>query len=115
MKRITFGRKAVDVFTADGAIRADRVIVATGAPTALCDSLARHFWYRSSYLALTDPLPAKLRHQLGRRDSIVRDGAAPPHVVRWVNGRAAARFRSRRRVAPAASTEKRSSCSGPVS
>jgi glycine/D-amino acid oxidase-like deaminating enzyme len=85
VKKIKFGRKTVDVFTAGGTIRADRVVIATGMPTALCDSLARHFWFRSSYLALTDPVPAKIRHQLGRRSSIVRDGAAPRHVVRWVD------------------------------
>jgi glycine/D-amino acid oxidase-like deaminating enzyme len=85
VKRITFGRKTVDVFTGGGTIRASRVILATGAPTALCQSLERHFWYRSSYLALTDPLPAKLRQRLGRGDSVVRDGAVPPHLLRWVN------------------------------
>ena len=85
VKRVTFSRKAVDVFTAGGTIRADRVIVATGAPTALFSSLERHFFYRASYLALTDPLPAKIRNQLGGRDAIVRDQATPPHLVRWVN------------------------------
>jgi glycine/D-amino acid oxidase-like deaminating enzyme len=83
VKRIQFTRKAARVFTADGAIRADRVVVATGAPTSLTSSLARHFWYRSSYLALTEPVPAKIRSQLGRRGSVIRDGAEPPHIVRW--------------------------------
>jgi glycine/D-amino acid oxidase-like deaminating enzyme len=85
VKRIKFGRKTVDVFTTGGTIRAGRVVIATGVPTALCDSLARHFWFRTSYLALTDPVPAKVRHELGRRDAIVRDNAAPSHVVRWVD------------------------------
>ena len=30
-------------------------------------------------------MPAKIRQQLGRRASIVRDSADPPHIVRWVN------------------------------
>ncbi len=84
VKKITFSRKAVDVFTAGGGIRADRVIVATGMPTSLFKSLARHFWFRTTYLALTDPVPAKIRQQLGRRTAVLRDSADPPHVIRWV-------------------------------
>jgi glycine/D-amino acid oxidase-like deaminating enzyme len=84
-KRIRFGAKAVDVTTAGGTIRADRVVIATGRPTPLFKSLVRHFWFRSSYLALTEPVPAKIRRQLGTGGSIVRDSANPPHVVRWVD------------------------------
>jgi glycine/D-amino acid oxidase-like deaminating enzyme len=85
-RKITFSRKWVDVRTADGTIRADRVVVATGVPTeTLFKTLARHFWYRSSYLALTERVPAKIRQQLGRRGAIVRDSAVPPHVIRWVD------------------------------
>jgi glycine/D-amino acid oxidase-like deaminating enzyme len=84
VKKITFTRRAVEVFTAGGSIRADRVVIATGMPTPLFKSLARHFWFRSTYLALTAPVPAKIRQQLGRREAVVRDSADPPHVVRWV-------------------------------
>jgi len=84
-KRIRFGAKAVDVTTAGGTIRADRVVIATGQPTPLFKALVRHFWFRSSYLALTEPVPAKIRRQLGTGASIVRDSADPPHVVRWVD------------------------------
>jgi glycine/D-amino acid oxidase-like deaminating enzyme len=80
---VKFGRRSVEVSTARGAIRASRVVVATGTPTALFSSLERHFSYRTSYLALTEPVPAKIRSQLGRRASIIRDWAAPPHIVRW--------------------------------
>lgn len=82
--KITFGRKAVDIRTVGGSIRADRVVVATGLPTVLFRSLARHFWFRSSYLALTERVPAKVRAQLGKRKAVVRDAANPAHVVRWV-------------------------------
>jgi len=84
VRRITFNRKTAQVFTAGGSIRTSRVVVATGMPTPLFKALVRHFWFRSSYLALTEPLPAKMRQQLGRPDSIVRDSAQPPHIVRWV-------------------------------
>jgi glycine/D-amino acid oxidase-like deaminating enzyme len=84
VKRITFTRKYLDVFTAAGIIRADRVVIATGVPTALFKPLMRHFWFRTAYLAVTEPVPAKLRQLLGTRTSVVRDSAEPPHVVRWI-------------------------------
>jgi glycine/D-amino acid oxidase-like deaminating enzyme len=84
VKKITFTRRIAEVFTAGGQIRANRVVVATGTPTPLFKSLVRHFWLRSTYLALTEPVPAKIRQQLGRRLSVVHDSAEPPHVIRWV-------------------------------
>jgi len=86
VRRITFTRKHADVFTAGGAIRTRRVVVTIGMPTAtLFRSLARHFWFRSTYLAMTEPIPARVRQQLGRRESTVRDSAEPPHIVQWVD------------------------------
>jgi glycine/D-amino acid oxidase-like deaminating enzyme len=84
VRRITFNRKTAEVFTAGGSIRTSRVIVATGGPTPLFKPLARHFWFRSVYLALTEPLPAKVRQQMARHEMVIRDSAEPPHVVRWV-------------------------------
>jgi len=86
VRRITFTRKHADVFTAGGAIRTRRVVVTIGMPTAtLFRSLARHFWFRSTYLAMTEPVPARLRQQLGRRASTVRDSVEPQHIVQWVD------------------------------
>ena len=84
VRKITFGRKNADVTTAGGSLRTTRIIVATGMPGALFKSLRRHFWFRSSYLAMTDRVPAKMRQQLGRRAAVVRDLAEPPHTVRWI-------------------------------
>jgi glycine/D-amino acid oxidase-like deaminating enzyme len=83
--KVSFSRKWVDVKTASGSVRADTVVLATGTPTALFKTLARHFWYRSSFLTITERVPAKIRQQLGERRAVVRDSAAPPHVLRWVN------------------------------
>ncbi len=83
--KVTFNRKTVEIFTDSGRIRANRVVVATGMPTPLFKSLARHFWFRTTYLAMTEPVPAKIRAKLGRRASVVRDSAQPPHVIRWVD------------------------------
>ena len=85
VRRITFGRKTVDVLTAAGAeVHAAHVVVTTGLPTPLFTSLARHFKYETTYLVLTDPVPAVVRKQMGRRSSTLRDLEEPPHVVRWL-------------------------------
>jgi glycine/D-amino acid oxidase-like deaminating enzyme len=85
VRKVKFGRRKADVITAGGAIRADRVVVATGVPTPLFRSLIRHFWFRTVYLTVTERVPAKIRQQLGRREAVVRDLSEPPHVVRWVD------------------------------
>jgi glycine/D-amino acid oxidase-like deaminating enzyme len=73
------------VQTAAARIRTSRVIVATGVPTTLFRSLARHFWFHSVFSALTEPIPAKVRRQLAPPDVVLRDLATPPHLVRWVD------------------------------
>ncbi len=85
VKRVTFNRKIADVHTAGGKIRASKVIVATGTPTMLYKSLRRHFWFKTSYVALTEPIHAKIRNPLGKRKTVVRDSADPYHVVRWLD------------------------------
>jgi len=85
VRKITFTRKLADVFTDDGSIRTKRIVVATGAPTALFRSLARHFWFHRSYFALTEIVPARTRRALGSRGAVVRDLAPPPHWLRWVD------------------------------
>jgi glycine/D-amino acid oxidase-like deaminating enzyme len=84
VKKVTFTRRSAVVLTANGRIHAKRVIVATGMPTPLFKSLVRHFWFRTAYFALTEPIPAKIRQQMGRRNAVLRDSAQPPHLVRWV-------------------------------
>jgi glycine/D-amino acid oxidase-like deaminating enzyme len=85
VRKTTFTRKYADVVTDAGRVRVSRIIVATGLPTTLFGSLRRHFWFRSAYLALTERVPARTRQQLGKRAVVVRDLAAPPHTVRWVD------------------------------
>jgi glycine/D-amino acid oxidase-like deaminating enzyme len=83
--KVKFTRKWADLQTDGGPVRTNRVVVATGTPTALHHSLARHFWFQSSYVVLTDPIPFTVRRQLGQRAAVVRDLAVPEHVVRWVD------------------------------
>jgi len=84
VRRVTFTRRNATVFTAGGSIRTSRIVVTTGNSSTLFGSLDRHFWFRSTYHALTAPIPGRVRRLLGRRSTVVRDGAEPPHAVRWV-------------------------------
>ncbi|MEQ1871159.1 MAG: FAD-binding oxidoreductase [Vicinamibacterales bacterium] len=86
VSKITFTRKYADMVTPAGPLRLQRIIVATGMPTMLFKSLRRHFWFKSAYSALTEPVPAKIRAMLGARQAVVRDLGVPPHVIRWVDG-----------------------------
>jgi len=86
VRRITFNRKIADVYTAAASIRTRRVIVATGVPTPLFKALARHFWFKTTFLAETLPVPAKIRHHLGRRDTVASDVVEPAHTIQWVGG-----------------------------
>jgi len=83
VRKLTFTRKTLDVVAEGGTIRADLAVIATGLPRTLFKALARHFWFHTSYFALTEPVPAKIRRGLGSR-GIVRDSAQPPHTIRWV-------------------------------
>ena len=85
VRRVTFTRKHADVITDGGPIRTRRVIVATAMPTTtLFRSLARHFWFRSTYMVVTDSIPARVRQHLGERASVVRDSVNPSHVIQWI-------------------------------
>lgn len=84
VRRITFTRKDAKVYTADGSIHTRRIVIATGLPAGLFQSLARHFWFHTSYFAQTEMIPARVRNQLGNRKVVVRDSASPAHVIRWV-------------------------------
>jgi glycine/D-amino acid oxidase-like deaminating enzyme len=85
-KRTRFGRRWAEVQTEGGAIRVSRIVIATGAETDLFASLARHVWFKTTFLTLTERVPAAVRRQLGNRTTVVRDRTLPPHAVRWVDG-----------------------------
>ncbi len=84
--KITFTRKDATVFTDRGQLRTRRIVVALGTPTPLFKPLVRHFWFRTAYCALTEPIPARIRRQIARTTAVVRDLATPPHLVRWADG-----------------------------
>jgi glycine/D-amino acid oxidase-like deaminating enzyme len=85
VRRIRAGRKSVEVRTAAGAITADLVVVATGAPLPDLRQLRRHLDPRRAYSVVTAPLPAAVRREVGTRATVLRDSATPPHFVRWLH------------------------------
>ena len=84
VRRIRAGRKSVAIATDSGIVTADAVVVATGALPDDLRALRRHFAPTLSYAAVTQPLPAAVRRETGKRAAAVRDSHAPPHLVRWL-------------------------------
>jgi hypothetical protein len=66
-----------------GLIKAGSVIVATGTATAEFRPLRRHFKMREVYHALTEPMPAAIRKQVGDRSVTVKDPAGLGRRVVW--------------------------------
>jgi gamma-glutamylputrescine oxidase len=83
-RRIRAGRTSVDVTTSSGTLRAQAVIVATGAPLPDLRALRRHLTPRHGYGVVTGTLPARVRREMGHRTSVLQDSAEPPHLVRWL-------------------------------
>jgi glycine/D-amino acid oxidase-like deaminating enzyme len=83
-RRIRARRKQVEVTTERGTIAADAVIVATESPVPDLRALRRHLRPLHSYYVVTEPLPAAVRREVGLRGAALRDGAMPPHVLRWL-------------------------------
>jgi glycine/D-amino acid oxidase-like deaminating enzyme len=84
VRRIRATRKYVDVVAGTGTIRAQAVVVATGAALPDLRALRRHLLPQHSYAVVTEPLPAAVRRELGKREAALRDNASPPHILRWL-------------------------------
>ncbi len=82
--RVRARRKAVEIKTESGNVTAEAVVIATGAPIDDLRALRRHFTTRETYLVATEPLPAAVRRQVGRRVAALRDTSDPPHLLRWL-------------------------------
>jgi glycine/D-amino acid oxidase-like deaminating enzyme len=82
-RKVTFGRKGVEITGDDLLVKASTVIVTTGIATAEFKPLRRHFDRRERYLALTEPVSAAVRKQLLPRAVTISDAHDPPHRIRW--------------------------------
>ena len=82
--RIRTKAKLVEVSTANGMVRAEAVVIATGAPLRDLRALRRHFRREQGYAVVTEPLPAAVRREVGKRAAALRDSHHPPHFLRWL-------------------------------
>jgi glycine/D-amino acid oxidase-like deaminating enzyme len=83
--KTSFTRTQASMAVDGGTITTRRIVVATGTPTPLFRSLARHFSARASYFAMTDAVPARVRAGLGSRDHVLRVGLDRSHRIRWID------------------------------
>ena len=84
VRKIRASRKQVEVTTATGIVRGEAVLVATSAPLTDLRALRRHLKGLDSYAVVTEPLPAAVRREVGRRATALGDVHAPPHMLRWL-------------------------------
>jgi glycine/D-amino acid oxidase-like deaminating enzyme len=84
VRRVRAKRKLVEVTTATGTVRGQAVVIATGAPLPDLRALRRHLSPQQGYAVVTEPLPAAVRRELGRRAASVTDAGSPPHFLRWL-------------------------------
>jgi glycine/D-amino acid oxidase-like deaminating enzyme len=80
---VVVAKKDVEIGLDGGTLRARTVVIATGTATALFKPLRRHFKPREAYMALTEPLPAAMRRQLGDPSLAIRDTRIPPRRLCW--------------------------------
>lgn len=83
-RRIRANRNGVEVVTSGGTVQAGTVVIASGASISDLRALRRHLHPRHGYGVVTEPLGGPVRREVGRRTLALRDGAAPPHLVRWL-------------------------------
>ena len=84
VRRTRFTRKYADVILSTGAIRTERVVVATGGPGALFGQLRRHVRERDGYLVVTEPLTAAMKRETGRRAAVLTETGDAAHWLRWL-------------------------------
>jgi glycine/D-amino acid oxidase-like deaminating enzyme len=83
VKKVTFGRKQVDVLTDDAHLTVKTLIVTTGSAGVEFRQLRRHFVRRESYLVLTEPMPPAMRKMVGSRGASIADMRSPHHRIRF--------------------------------
>ena len=85
VRRTTFTRKYADVLLQDATIRTTGIVVATGEPGSVFGQLRRHVRRASGFVVVTEPLPAAMRRETGKRQSIITEAAADNRPwLRWL-------------------------------
>jgi glycine/D-amino acid oxidase-like deaminating enzyme len=84
VRRIRASKRHVDITTEGGSVRAETVIVATAAPIQDLRGLARHVRAMHTYGVVTEPLPAAVRKQVGKRAAVLEDVDQEGRIIRWL-------------------------------
>lgn len=82
--RIRHSKQHVEVTTASGTVRAETVVVTTGAPIKDLRALRRHLRAEQVYGVVTEPMPAAMCRLVGSRTTVIEDAGPPGRIVRWV-------------------------------
>jgi glycine/D-amino acid oxidase-like deaminating enzyme len=83
VRRVAGTRRGVTVTLADGEVRADWTIIATGYATPEFEPLDARFRMMNTYVVATPPLAAAERRALGLGDVMLWDTERPYHYLRW--------------------------------
>jgi len=83
VRRIEALRTGVRIRTRSGSLDAERVVIATGYATSQFRPLAGRFRMYRTYVAVTDPMRADARDELGLSDVMIWDTGRPYHYARW--------------------------------
>ena len=86
VRRIVTERDRVRLWTRDGMVESERVVIATGYATAQFRPLAGRFRMYRTYVVATEPISRQERHELGLSDVMVWDTERPYHYARWAPG-----------------------------
>jgi glycine/D-amino acid oxidase-like deaminating enzyme len=83
VQRIVTERGRVHLWTRDGRLESEHVVIATGYATSRFRPLAGRFRMYRTFVLATEPMSARERRELGLSDVMVWDTARPYHYARW--------------------------------
>jgi glycine/D-amino acid oxidase-like deaminating enzyme len=83
VRRIQTEGDGVRIWTHNGTVVAERVVIATGYATAQFRPLAGRFRMYRTYVLATEPMSASQRRELGLSDVMLWDAERPYHYARW--------------------------------
>jgi len=83
VRRIVTEGGRVRLWTRDGMLESERVVIATGYATPQFRPLAGRFRMHRTYVLATEPISTRERRELGISDVMVWDTERPYHYARW--------------------------------
>jgi glycine/D-amino acid oxidase-like deaminating enzyme len=86
VQRIVTERDRVRLWTRDGSLECEQVVIATGYASRRFRPLAGRFQMYRTYVLTTEPIDARDRRELGLSNVLVWDVDRPYHYARWTPG-----------------------------